>query len=104
MKKTSLLAAAALVASAFPFLPVAQARTVYRCVRDGSVSLSTAPEPGSRCVAKHFEDNPAKVPNLWGELGTVKLVRAVCLDFNDDPANVRNIADSGGGGIYDIGC
>ena len=39
-----------------------------------------------------------------GELGTVKLVRAVFLYFNNDPANVRNIADIGGGDIYDIGC
>jgi predicted dehydrogenase len=39
-----------------------------------------------------------------GELGTVKLVRAVFLYFNTDPANVRNIAAIGGGGIYDIGC
>src|SRR5688572_23528445 len=50
----------------------AQARTVYRCMRDGTVSLSTAPEPGSKCVAKHFEDDAAKVPNLWGNLGVVK--------------------------------
>ncbi|HVR81563.1 MAG TPA: lytic transglycosylase domain-containing protein [Luteimonas sp.] len=50
----------------------AQARTVYRCVRDGTVSLATAPEPGSRCTAKHFEDNAAKVPNLWGNLGVVQ--------------------------------
>lgn len=49
----------------------AQARTVYRCVRDGTVSLATAPEPGSRCKARHFDDNVAKVPNLWGELGKV---------------------------------
>ena len=49
-----------------------QARTVYRCVQGGTVSLSTAPEPGSRCVARHFDDDPAKVPNLWGALGTVK--------------------------------
>jgi hypothetical protein len=48
------------------------ARTVYRCVRDGTVSLSTAPEPGSRCVARHFDDSAAKLPNLWGDLGTVK--------------------------------
>ena len=34
----------------------------------------------------------------------MKLVRAVFLYFNDDPANVRNIADIGGGGVYDIGC
>ncbi len=46
-----------------------QARTVYRCVRDGTVSLSTAPEPGSRCEAKTIDDDAAKVPNLWGALG-----------------------------------
>jgi len=39
-----------------------------------------------------------------GELGRVNLVRAVFLYFNDDPANVRNMADIGGGGIFDIGC
>lgn len=49
----------------------AQARTVYRCVRDGSVSLATAQEPGSRCVAKHIDDNAAKVPNLWGAMGVI---------------------------------
>ncbi len=49
----------------------AAARTVYRCVRDGSVSLATAPEPGSRCEAKQVDDNAAKLPNLWGNLGVV---------------------------------
>ncbi len=49
----------------------AQARTVYRCVRDGTVSLATAPEPGSRCVAKHIDDDAVKLPNLWGALGVV---------------------------------
>ena len=62
----------ALVVLALCMSAGAEARTVYRCMRDGTVSLSTAPEPGSKCVAKHFEDNVAKVPNLWGELGTVK--------------------------------
>ena len=47
----------------------AQARTVYRCVRDGTVSLSTAPEPGSKCEAKQIDDDAAKVPNLWGSMG-----------------------------------
>lgn len=50
----------------------AQARTVYRCVRGASVSLSTAPEPGSRCSAKTLDDNAASVPNLWGNLGLVQ--------------------------------
>lgn len=49
-------------------LPV-QARTVYRCMRDGTVSLSTAPEPGSKCEAKTIDDSAGKVPNLWGNLG-----------------------------------
>lgn len=49
-----------------------QARTVYRCLRDGTVSLSTAPEPGSRCEAKHVPDDAVKLPNLWGALGIVK--------------------------------
>jgi hypothetical protein len=52
--------------------PAVQARTVYRCVRDGTVSLSTAPEPGSKCVARHFDDDAARVPNLWGNLGVVQ--------------------------------
>ena len=44
---------------------------MYRCVRDGTVSLSTAPEPGSKCTAKHIDDDAAKLPNLWGELGVI---------------------------------
>ena len=50
--------------------PAAHARTVYRCVRDGTISLATAPEPGSRCVAKTVADDAAKLPNLWGVNGT----------------------------------
>lgn len=60
-----LLAAAALA------LPgVVDARTVYRCVRDGVVSLATAPEPGSRCAAREVDDNAVTV-NLWGSMGVV---------------------------------
>ncbi len=44
----------------------AQARTVYRCVADGSTSLATAPEPGSKCTAQELDDTAALVPNLWG--------------------------------------
>jgi hypothetical protein len=47
----------------------AQARTVWRCVRDGTVSLATAPEPGSTCSAKTLDDNAAALPNLWGAMG-----------------------------------
>lgn len=39
-----------------------------------------------------------------GELGDVHLVRAAFLYYLDDPNNVRNLADIGGGGLLDIGC
>lgn len=39
-----------------------------------------------------------------GQLGDVKLISSVFCYYNDDPANVRNQADIGGGGLYDIGC
>lgn len=58
----------------FAATPAAQAqkRTIYRCLRDNTVSLSTAPEPGSKCTPKEIEDTAGKLPNLWGELGTVQ--------------------------------
>lgn len=49
----------------------AHARTVYRCMRDGIVSLATAPEPGSRCIAEYIPDDAVRLPNLWGALGRV---------------------------------
>ncbi|WP_206860155.1 lytic transglycosylase domain-containing protein [Lysobacter changpingensis] len=58
--------AVALFALALLIAGSVEARTVYRCVRDGTVSLSTAPEPGSRCTAKHIDDNAASVTNLFG--------------------------------------
>lgn len=39
-----------------------------------------------------------------GRLGTVRMVQTGFSYFNDDPDNIRNMADIGGGGLYDIGC
>ena len=60
---------ALLIASLFLLALPAEARTVYRCVRNGTVSLSTAPEPGSKCEAREIDDNATSVPNLWGSMG-----------------------------------
>ena len=39
-----------------------------------------------------------------GRIGRLQLVQMLFCYFNDDPANIRNIADTGGGALYDIGC
>jgi predicted dehydrogenase len=39
-----------------------------------------------------------------GELGEIRSINAIFTYHNVDPANVRNQADIGGGGIMDIGC
>lgn len=50
------------------YAPV-QARTIYRCVQKGTVSMATAPEPGSTCKAMTVDDNAVQTPNLWGNFG-----------------------------------
>lgn len=47
----------------------AAARTVYRCVQGNTVSMATAPEPGSKCTPRELEDSPMQTPNLWGNMG-----------------------------------
>jgi predicted dehydrogenase len=39
-----------------------------------------------------------------GRIGTPRAVQVFFSYFNDDPGNIRNQADIGGGAIYDIGC
>ncbi len=39
-----------------------------------------------------------------GKIGTPRAVQVLFSYFNDDPENVRNMADIGGGAAYDIGC
>lgn len=39
-----------------------------------------------------------------GAIGRVRAVDTWFSYFNDDPTNIRNIADVGGGALYDIGC
>jgi predicted dehydrogenase len=39
-----------------------------------------------------------------GRIGTLRAVVAAFSYFNDDPANIRNQPETGGGALYDIGC
>ena len=60
------------LAATLAFASGAHARVIYRCVQGGTVSLASAPEPGSKCTAQVVDDNAAKLPNLWGMNGTQK--------------------------------
>ncbi len=39
-----------------------------------------------------------------GGIGELRTVQTLFSYFNDDPGNIRNMADIGGGGLMDIGC
>lgn len=39
-----------------------------------------------------------------GQIGDLRTINSIFAYYNDDPANVRNQADIGGGGLMDIGC
>jgi predicted dehydrogenase len=39
-----------------------------------------------------------------GRIGTLRAVDSWFSYFNDDPANIRNVLEFGGGALYDIGC
>lgn len=39
-----------------------------------------------------------------GEIGDLCLIQTTMSFFNDDPNNIRNIPEVGGGALYDIGC
>jgi predicted dehydrogenase len=39
-----------------------------------------------------------------GRIGEARVVQMLFSYFNEDPANIRNRADIGGGALYDIGC
>jgi predicted dehydrogenase len=39
-----------------------------------------------------------------GAIGELRSIQTIFSYFNDDPANIRNIPEVGGGALYDIGC
>jgi len=78
-------------------MDVADAERLRQCPSDIIVSEAFM-------VRYHPQWHRAREIARSGELGEVRTVNVVFSYFNDDPANVRNMADIGGGGIMDIGC
>lgn len=55
-------------------------------------------------VRAHPQWRRAKAIADAGQLGEVRAMAGFFSYFNEDPANVRNVAAYGGGGLLDIGC
>jgi predicted dehydrogenase len=66
--------------------------------------------PGSVMIAEAFmvRQHPqwlkAREIAQSGKLGTLRAIQCFFSYHNTDPRNVRNMADIGGGAVYDIGC
>ncbi|MFO1151613.1 MAG: Gfo/Idh/MocA family oxidoreductase [Alsobacter sp.] len=55
-------------------------------------------------VRHHPQWKTARQLAQGGRIGEVRAIQTVFSYFNDDPGNIRNQAEIGGGGLYDIGC
>ncbi|ATN35843.1 NAD-binding protein [Rhizobium sp. ACO-34A] len=77
---------------------------------DGALSLLDAQKASGLLVAEAFmvRHHPQwqRVRALVneGRIGEVHVIQTIFSYFLDDPQNVRNQAEIGGGGLYDVGC
>ncbi|MBB3660886.1 putative dehydrogenase [Rhizobium sp. BK650] len=55
-------------------------------------------------IRYHPQWKKARALVAEGRLGEVRAIQTIFSYYLDDPANVRNQADIGGGGLFDVGC
>ena len=55
-------------------------------------------------VRHHPQWKKARAMIAEGHLGEVRVIQTIFSYYLDDPGNVRNQADIGGGGLFDVGC
>ncbi len=55
-------------------------------------------------VRHHPQWKKARAMVAEGHLGDVRAIQTIFAYYLDDPKNVRNQADIGGGGLFDVGC
>jgi predicted dehydrogenase len=81
--------------------PIALSADGARALQDvgGTVRIAEA-----FMVRHHPQWQRARELLRSGRIGTPHAVQAVFSYFNDDPADIRNQPDIGGGALYDIGC
>jgi predicted dehydrogenase len=86
------------------------------CEKPMAMTADVAAEMVSACEesgVKLMEAFMYRLHPLWqgvvemiraGAIGEIRSIETIFSYFNDDPQNIRNIPDFGGGALYDIGC
>jgi predicted dehydrogenase len=97
-------------------IAAAEAGKHVLCEKPLAMSSDVAREMASACDragVKLMEAFMYRLHPLWkrtfemvgsGAIGELRSMQAVFSYFNDDPTNIRNIPEVGGGALYDIGC
>jgi predicted dehydrogenase len=75
-----------------------------KAAKKGKHVLCEKPIALSADEAETLKSAPKSELIAKGKLGTLRAVQVFFSYYNEDPNNVRNMADIGGGGAYDIGC
>jgi predicted dehydrogenase len=75
-----------------------------------AIALATAQKAAGLPVAEAFmvrhhpQWKTARALIAGGRLGEVRVIQTIFSYYLDDPGNVRNQAEIGGGGLFDVGC
>ncbi|HYD42103.1 MAG TPA: Gfo/Idh/MocA family oxidoreductase [Anaeromyxobacter sp.] len=95
-------------------LTLEAARAGKHVLCEKPIALSAAEAEGLRGCGVHvMEAFMVRFHPQWlhardlvqgGRIGALRAVQVLFSYFNDDPANIRNKPDIGGGGLFDIGC
>lgn len=80
-------------------LDAAQARELLAAQEAAGVPVAEA-----FMVRHHPQWTKARALIAEGRLGQVRAIQTIFAYYLDDPANVRNQPDIGGGGLFDVGC
>ena len=80
-------------------LDAAQAKELLAAQEAAGVTVAEA-----FMVRHHPQWTTARALVAEGRLGEVRAIQTIFTYYLDDPANVRNQADIGGGGLFDVGC
>ena len=80
-------------------LTAAQAQDMVDACRDAGVLLMEA-----FMYRQHPSWIAARELVASGRIGRLQAVDSWFSYFNDDPRNIRNVAEAGGGALYDVGC